>query len=55
MSRSLAIQPVEAPAVATVRGGWGPRRLWLAGRGGEQLALPGSLWPAGCSLDTTRR
>jgi hypothetical protein len=26
------------------------RTLWLAGPDGEQLSLPGSLWPAGCAM-----
>lgn len=29
---------------------WPRPRMWLAGPDGEQLALPGSLWPAGSSL-----
>lgn len=40
--RAKAAVVVEAAAIA--------RTLWLAGPGGEQLSLPGRLWPAGLAL-----
>lgn len=41
----IAPAPFEDVAPARI-----PPRLWLAGPGGEQLSMPGSLWPEGCSL-----
>ena len=45
MTAALEIRPASRAALRAPRA-----RLWFAGPDGEQLTLPGSLWPAGCSL-----